>query len=63
MYHEATLPQFHTAHDDGSFAGVGGVGREGSIDVELYEHFGAGRHVLDAFEIARPGECVGGEEV
>ena len=33
MYHEANLPQFDGSDDDGSLAGVGGVGSEGSIDV------------------------------
>ncbi len=57
------LTQFHAAYDDGSLAGVSGVGSESSIHFKLDEHFGAGRHVLDAFEIARADEGVGGEEV
>ena len=60
---KACLPQFDGSDDDGSLAGVGGVGSEGSIDFELHEHFGAGREVLDAVEIAGLGEGVGGEEV
>ena len=56
------LAQFDGADDDGAFAGVGGVGREGSIHFELHEHFGAGRDLLGAFEIAGLGQGVGGEE-
>ena len=61
MYHEAALPQFDGSDDDGSLAGVGGVGRESSIDLELDDYFGAGWEVLDAVGIAGAGQGVGGE--
>ena len=51
----ALLTPVRCPHDDGALAGVGGVGREGSIDFELHQHFGAGRDVLRRIRNRRAG--------
>src|ERR1035437_7494449 len=56
------LPQFHRPHDDSALAAVGGIGREGAIEFELHQHFGAGRGDLRAFQIAGPGDGVSGDD-